>query len=70
MRSIDDPALLAPDQRLTEVASILATGVLRLHMRAAIPEDDEQLPAAENQGKSDSPGLEVPGETVLSVHNG
>jgi hypothetical protein len=48
----------------------LAVGVLRLHMRAAIPEDAEQLPAPENQEKSDSPGLEVPGETVLSVHNG
>ena len=69
MRSIDDPAHLTPDQRLAEVASILAVGVLRLHMRAAIPEDDEQLPALGNLGKSDSPGLEVPGETVLSVHN-
>ena len=70
MRSIDDPAHLTPDQRLAEVASILAVGVLRLHMRAAIPEDAEQLPAPENLEKSDSPGLEVPGETVLSVHNG
>ena len=70
MRSIDDPALLTPDQRLAEVASILAAGVLRLHTRAAIPDTPEQLLAPGNLGKSDSPGLEVPGETVLSVHNG
>ena len=70
MRSIDDPAHLTPDQRLAEVASILAVGVLRLHMRAAIPEDAGQIPARENLRKSVSPGLEVPGETVLTVHNG
>ncbi len=70
MRSIDDPALLPPDQRLSEVAGILAVGVLRLHIRAAIPDGAEQLPAAENPAKSDSPCLEVPGETVLSIHNG
>lgn len=70
MRSIDDPAHLTPDQRLAEVASILAVGVLRLHMRAAIPDDAGQIPVPENLGKSDSPGLAVPSETVLSVHNG
>ena len=44
MRSIDDPAHLTPDQRLAEVASILAVGVLRLHIRAAIPDDAGQIP--------------------------
>ena len=70
MRSIDDPAFLTPDQRLAEVASILAAGVLRLHARAAIPDDPEQLVAPGNLGKSGSPRLEVFDETVLSVHNG
>jgi hypothetical protein len=70
MRSIDDPDLLTPDQRLAEVASILAAGVLRLHSRVAIADDAEQHSAPGNLGKSDSPGLAVPDETVLSVHNG
>lgn len=70
MRSIDDPALLTPEQRLAEVTSILAAGVLRLHTRAAIRDDPVQLLTPGNLGKSGSPGLEVPGETVLSVHNG
>jgi hypothetical protein len=70
MRSIDDPAIQTPDERLAEVASILAAGVLRLHMSAAIPADAEQHLAPKNLRKSGSPGLEVPGETVLSVHNG
>ncbi len=70
MRSIDDPALLTPDQRLAEVASILAAGVLRLHTWAAIPDDAAQHTVRGNLGKPGSPGLEVPGETVLSLHNG
>jgi hypothetical protein len=31
-----DPAHLTPDQRLAEIASILAEGVLRLRARAAL----------------------------------
>jgi len=33
MRPIDDPMFLSPDQRLHEVAGIMAAGVLRLHAR-------------------------------------
>jgi hypothetical protein len=36
MRPIDDPSCLTPEERFTEVASILAAGVLRLHAREAI----------------------------------
>ncbi len=61
MRPIDDPSFLTPDERFTEVAGILAGGILRLHARAALPE---------NPAESGSPGLEVPDETVLSVHSG
>jgi len=32
-----DPAYMYPEERLTELAAILAAGVLRLHRRAAIP---------------------------------
>ena len=61
-----DAALLSPDERLREVASILAAGVLRLRQRTALPTFDAkkkpvELPAA---------GLEVPDQTVLSVHTG
>ena len=57
---------LTPDERLREVASILAIGVLRLRQRAALPTDDA------NKKPVDFPaaGLEVPDETVLSVHTG
>jgi hypothetical protein len=66
MPNCADVALLTPDERLREVASILAAGVLRLRQRAALPTDDARkrpldLPAA---------GLEVSNETVLSVHTG
>lgn len=57
---------LSTDQRLREVASILAIGVLRLRQRAALPTDDTQKKPAE----SFAAGLEVPDETVLSVHTG
>jgi len=40
MRPIDDPSYLTPDERLSEVASILAAGVLRLRARSALPGDD------------------------------
>jgi hypothetical protein len=67
MRSFEDPDLLTPDQRLSEVADILAVGVLRLRMRAAVLGSDSDpgiLP------ESTRPRLEVFDETVLSVHNG
>jgi len=67
MRPIDDPSFLTPDERLSEVAIILAAGVLRLHARAALSGD--------NPGPEESPtfgpaGLEVSETTVLSVHCG
>jgi hypothetical protein len=41
MRPTDDPSFLTPDERLAEMASILAAGVLRLHARAAISGDEQ-----------------------------
>lgn len=70
MRPIDDSSFLTPDERRAEVASILAAGVLRLHVRAAIPDDASVPSDPETAAESGSLGLEVPGETVLSVHNG
>jgi hypothetical protein len=58
---------MTPDERLSEVASIFATGILRLHARAALSCDHPALRESQN---SAPPGLEVSGETVLSVHCG
>ncbi len=32
-----DPAYMSPEERVSELAAILAAGILRLHRRAAIP---------------------------------
>lgn len=69
MRPIDD-SLLTPDERCSEVASILATGVLRLGARTLPANDAACYSAPENPVESASSCLEVPTETVLSVHNG
>jgi hypothetical protein len=83
MRPIDDPFSLAPDERFSEIAAILAGGVLRLHARAALSGDDVRRNEGDSpifverkSGQSpESPdfspaGLEVSEETVLSVHCG
>ena len=44
MSDCADAARLSPDERLREMASILAIGVLRLRQRAA-------LPAGKDEGK-------------------
>ena len=63
MRPIDPSP---PDQRLAEVARILATGILRLRARVALPTAD---PAPEKLTNSPPPSLDLPPETVLSVHD-
>ncbi len=67
MRSFSDPASMTPDERLSEVANFFAAGVLRLHGRAALSCDN---PEPEKSQNSATPGLELSGETVLSVHCG
>lgn len=68
MRPIDES--LTPDERRAEVASILAAGVLRLCARKLPATDAVSHSAPEIPEEFVSPGLEVPAETVLSVHNG
>ncbi len=81
MRPHDDPAAMTADERLREVASILAAGILRLRSRAALPDDCltlRPLPEGEGRGEgapknppeSGQDCLEVPGKTVLSIHTG
>jgi len=70
MHSDDDDVLLTPAARRFELATILAAGILRLHVRdALIAKSDGDLPA-ENPPDSGSARLEVPAETVLSVTTG
>ncbi len=66
MKDLNDAAEMTPDERLEELASILAMGILRLRRRSALPAatDVKILP------ESSSEGLEVPVETRLSVRVG
>ncbi len=61
MRDYDLP--LSPEQRLQEIAAILATGVLRLRKRAAFGE-----PGAARESRSSS--LEDAAANSLTVHAG
>jgi len=70
MRLIDDSSFLTPDERRTELAGILAAGVLRLHARAALPAALGHHSAPKDFPDSGISCLEVRAETVLSVHNG
>ena len=70
MRPFDDSLSMTPDERRAAIAKILAAGILRLHTRAALPPASGSSHDAENTENPGSPRLEVPDETVLSVHNG
>uniref|UniRef100_A0A7C4QME0 Uncharacterized protein n=1 Tax=Schlesneria paludicola TaxID=360056 RepID=A0A7C4QME0_9PLAN len=70
MRPETDPARMTADERLREVAAILAAGLLRLRARSALPTDPGQVPGPENLPETGPDCLEVPSETVLSVHTG
>ena len=70
MRPFDDSSSLTPDQRRAAVANILAAGILRLHARDVLSDESVATPAPEKLSKPGSSCLEVPDETVLSVHNG
>jgi len=69
MRPSDD-SILTPDERRSEVANILAGGVLRLHARAALPNDTPDLSVPKNSLEFAPSYLEVSNETVLTVHKG
>ena len=67
MRSVDDPASLFPDERLAELASIFAAGILRLRHQA-LPDVPTTPPACFGVAVTSPPRpLEVVSETVLSV---
>ncbi len=61
MAWIDDPAELTADERMREIASIFAQGVLRRRK----PKNVAEIP-----WKAGQPGLELSPDTVLSVTSG
>ena len=65
MRLSTDPAALSPDQRRAELVRIMAVGVLRLRKAHTLREVRDE-PAS----NSPAEGLDVSGETVLSVESG
>lgn len=70
MRPETDPACMTADERLREVAAIFAAGLLRLRARSALPTNPGQDSAPKNVPESGPDCLELPDETVLSVHTG
>jgi hypothetical protein len=58
---------LTADERMRELASILAAGVLRLRARAAL---SDKHSGQKNLPESPANCLDVPPTTVLSVHSG
>ena len=66
MTNCDETARRFDEQRLVDVASILAAGILRLRERQSLP-----VPANDANPADSSPErLELSGETVLSVVHG
>jgi hypothetical protein len=70
MRPFDDDPSPTPDERIHELASILAAGILRLYERAALPTRNAEVASPEDLEGTADPWLEVPGRTRLSVHVG
>ena len=66
MTNCDETARRFDEQRLVDVASILAAGILRFRERQSLP-----VPANDANPADSSPErLELSGETVLSVVHG
>jgi len=71
MRHIDNPGQMTADQRLNEIAAILARGFLRWKKLAKSATDSGKFATtSQNSPKSGQGGLEVSGETRLSVRAG
>lgn len=66
MTNCDQPARTPDEQQLVDVASILATGILRLRERDSLPESKQ----AGNPAESSADRLELSGENVLTVVHG
>ena len=69
MRSFDPPSEYSPERRTSDVASILAVGVLRLRKLGTFATESAQK-RRDSSAIPTAGRLEVSDETVLSVHNG
>ena len=69
-RNLEEVDELTDDRRRREIARILAAGILRLRSRAALTTAATASATPEKPADSSSNGLEVSGETRLSVHTG
>ena len=67
MRLPHDDDSLTEDERLGEIAQILAAGVLRFHQRASLPISSAHVPAPENPPDSSIHVLE-PGRQPSLIH--
>lgn len=66
MTNCAEAARTPDEQRLIDVASLLAAGILRLRERQSLPVSKQP----KNPGDSSPDRLELSGETVLSVVHG
>lgn len=62
-----DPARLEPEDRVAEIAAILAAGVLRLRARSALIAENSDVSDPADSGRN---CLEVCRETRLHEHHG
>ena len=65
-----DPANMTPEERVAEVAAILAEGVLRLRRRAAVPAIPGDVSEVENCPESGQNGLDRVARTRPHGHRG
>lgn len=66
----DDPAPMAAEERARALARLLAAGIMRLRSSMARHVDSTEHPDAERARESSRNSLELPADTVLSVHTG
>ncbi len=65
MRADPPSSELTPDDRVREISSIFATGILQLRARVAIPTPSTQNPAEKPENQ-----LDLVLDSLLSVHTG
>jgi hypothetical protein len=70
MRFHDDPASMTADERFRELARILAASLLRRRACPSRAPDSGTHPNPKNLPQTVQDCLEVPAQTVLSVHTG
>jgi len=66
MQRLDDPSLMTPDERLSEIATILTRGILRL----SSPTSATNSETSGNISPSSQKPLDLSAKSRLSVHTG